>query len=339
MRKLLAGAALTLTLLVAWPWLAERVEPLIAPADTVENPAQAISAQMYAAGAQKDATPVVLYFRYMQTAYLAQEARVLEIARNETVELAIVRALMAGPSAGSLELTPLFSTSDRLLSVRRENDRLVTVVLGEQFLAKPADAPQDWERYEYWVQEAPRRRRLAIQAIANALTENGRCDAVQFLVSAGPGDTQGTRMLNALFYGGDAGELLPPQTRYEEVVLTPRTALNVAFDAWQRKDWILLYAFLLSGSAEGATPAEDAPLPSQTEFLVRIAALERSLLFYRVSEGTVGVNGETATLCVTVKTMSKDGQTREIHQVPVEMVRERGSWKLAYGTLLRFLDE
>ncbi len=332
MRKLLTGFMLTLVLLMAWPWLVERVEPLFSPADTVENLTDVIFTQMYSSATHKDAMSMVLYFRYMQTDYLAQEARELEIARNETVEMAIVRALMAGPSASSQELTALFSPNDQLRSVRRESEGTVTVVLGEQFMARPADAPLDWERYEYWQQEVPRRRRLALQAVTNSLTEGGRCDTVQFLIATAPEDMQGTRMLNAPINGGGPSELLPLQARNEKVVLTPRTALVVVFDAWERKDWMTLYTFLRRGS-QG-----DTPLPSQTDFLTQIDAMERSLLFYSVSEGTVSVDGSSATLCVDLKVMDRQGDTRVAMQVPVEMVREHGSWKLAYDTLLRCLD-
>ena len=308
------------------------VQPLFSRDDALREQVVAISAEMAVASGQRDAVPVTLYFRYMQTDFLAQEARVLEVARNETVELAIVRELMAGPGAGSLELTPLFSANDRLLAVRLEDDQ-VTVILGAQFLDPPADAPQDWEQYEYWAQEVPRRRRLAIQAVTNALTEGGRCHTVRFLVSTGPEDTQGARVRNAPFFGGDPDALLPPQARQEEVVLTPRLTLNVALDAWQRKDWLMLYAFLLRGGPDGTV------LPSQADFMARIGEMERSLLHYRLSAGTVSVDGATATLLVTARLMRKDGQDWEIHQVPVAMVRERGSWKLPYDTLLRLMRE
>jgi len=308
------------------------VQPLLSPDDTLQDPAVTISAQMAAAGAQRDTVTVTLYFRYMQTDYLAQEARVLEVARNETVELAIVRALMAGPSASSLELAPLFTANDRLLGVNRDDDRQVTVILGARFLDPPADAPQDWEHYEYWAQEVPRRRRLAIQAVTNALTEGGRCDTVRFLVSTGPEDMQGARVRSAPFFGGDPDALLPPQTRQEQVVLTPHLALNVALDAWQRKDWLMLYAFLHRGGPDGTA------LPSQTDFLARIGEEERSLLFYRITTGTVSVDGATATLCVSARIMRKDGFDWEIQQAPVEMVRERGSWKLPYDVLMRLMN-
>jgi len=309
------------------------VLPLLSPPDTIHDPAVTISAEMAAAGAQRDTVSVTLYFRYMQTEYLAQEARVLEVARNETVEMAIVRALMDGPSAASLELAPLFTANDQLLGVRRENNGQVTVVLGPRFLDPPADAPQDWEQLDYWAQEVPRRRRLAIQSVTNALTEEGRCDTVRFLVSTDPEDMQGARVRNATFFGGDPDALLPPQTRQEGIVLTPHLALNVALDAWQRKDWLMLYAFLLRIGPDGTV------LPSQTDFLTRIGEEERTLLFYRTSAGTVSVDGATATLCVSARMMRKDGHDWEIEQAPVVMVRERGSWKLPYDTLMRLMRE
>lgn len=329
MRKIGTGILLAFLLLVASPY----ATTVVSPNDALRDQAVAISAQMAVAGGQRDEVAVTLYFRYMQTDYLAQEARMLEVARNETVELAIVRSLMDGPSANSLELTPLFSANDRLLDVRLEEPGQVTVVLGDRFMDPPADAPQNWEQYEYWAQEVPKGRRLAIQAITNALTEGGRCDAVRFLIATGPEDTQGTRVRNEPFFGGDPDLLLPPQTRQEEVVLTPHAALNVALDAWQRKDWLTLYAFLQSDGLD------ETVRPSQTDFMKWIGEAGRSLLYYRITAGTVSVDGSTATLCVTARLMRKDGQDWEIQQVPVAMVRERGSWKLLYGALTRLMED
>jgi len=331
MRKMFVGLLLVCAALLAWPRLLDQARILFLPADSLQDPSDGISLEMAASYNQRDLIPVTLYFRYMQTGYLVQEARELEVAPNEIVELAIVRALMDGPSAVSQDLAPLFSVNDRLMAVRLEDNDQVTVVLGERFLEPPSDAPSDWENYEYWAQEVPRRRRLAIQAVTNTLTEGGRCDAVQFLVSAGPEDVHGMRIRSAPFFGGDEDLLLPPQFRQEEAVLTPQIALGALLDAWQRKDWQTLYAFLLRYAPKGTA------LPSQIDFLMWIDEMELSLLYYRISVGTVSIDGSSATICLTARIMNKDGQIRELFQKPVLMMREYGCWKMSFDSLMRLM--
>jgi hypothetical protein len=273
----------------------------------------------------------------MQTDYLAQEARVLDVSRDETVEQGIVNAILAGPSAASLELTQVFEANVTVSRVQREENGMATVVFGQQFLNPPQGAPDNWKQHEYWGQEVPRRRRLALQAVTAALTENGRCSSVQYLVASTPGDVQGMRMMRALFEGDaegvNAATLMPPQTRPEEAILTPNAVLLAALDAWQRKDWPTLYLFLARTGTDGA------PLPSETEFMNHAETVERSLLSYKVSTGTVGIDGATATLCVDLQVRREDGQTVDLARAPVPMARERDSWKLGCDTLLRFLEE
>ena len=53
-----------------------------------------------------DEKPVALYFRYRDSSFLASEARMVVVQRNESLEKAIVEALISGPL--NAELSPLF---------------------------------------------------------------------------------------------------------------------------------------------------------------------------------------------------------------------------------------
>lgn len=332
MRKALSALLLAVLIWVASPWAVEYAAPIFTHQDLQTPPVAAILAHNDVS--QHDELEVVLYFRYMQTPYLAQEARRIQVPRDQTVEWGIVQALVGGPAAESLELGPLFWSNVSLLRVEREGD-MVSVVLSPQFLDKPADAPEDWAQYTFWVQEAALRRRLAVQSIANALTEGARCAQVQILVAAAEGDVHGTRLTRKMLYEDelDATLLLPPQTRQEQVILTPAVTLRVMMDAWQSKDWMRLYGFLKQDAPD------QAPLPSQTEFLSYITDLDPSLLNYKVSAGTISVDGATATLCADLQVMQKRGQTKQWSQIPLVLTRERGSWKMHYSVLLGMMTQ
>ncbi|MDR3050130.1 MAG: GerMN domain-containing protein [Oscillospiraceae bacterium] len=329
MRKILCGVAVLAASWALWPWLSQLMPSRLLTVSASPQETQ-VPVQPMAQLQQQDAQRVTLYFRYMRTGYLTQEERVLDVPRDQTVERCILEALLEGPGAGSLDLTPLFFGEVSVLGARRADDTL-TVTLSDAFFLPPADAPADWGNYPYWQQEVPLRRRLALQAMVNALTEGGRFAKVELLVSTGPGDTHGQRVARAAFYPDedDVTRILDPLTRAEDVILTPQRALTVALEAWQRKDWMTLYTFL--------RPGADA-LPSETDFIARMAGVEKSLLNYRVSTGTVSMDGAQATVCVDVQVMGKDGTLTDAKQRPMPLSRERGNWKVSYDTLRTLMD-
>ena len=74
-----------------------------------------------------------LYFRLANTPYLAAEERSISVERDEALEAALIRQLLAGPSATRTALTPLFPKGTELIAVSRQGDMLF-VTLNEAFL-------------------------------------------------------------------------------------------------------------------------------------------------------------------------------------------------------------
>ncbi len=294
MRKILTGVLVLVALWVFLPW--EAWPAWDDTTTTTEPVATMVPVTPYAEQQQQDEVAVTLYFRYMSIGYLAQERRVIAVPRDQTIEMCILRALMTGPSADHTELAPLFPAGVSVLRAQREGDML-TVTLSHEFLEPPPDAPADWSNYAYWRTEVPRRRYLAVCAITNALTEDGRFSRVEVLISTGPDDTLGQRMVRSMFDAeeSDPMRLMEPQPRTEAVVLTPQRAAQVALGAWQHKDWVTLYALLAQNSGEA--------LPAQTDFIANMAAVDKSLLNYNVSVGTVTIDGASATVCIDVQRM------------------------------------
>ncbi len=328
MRKIITGVLVLAALWMLSPWESLPVwdrttdtEPMATMIPVSPNAEQ-----------QQDEVPVTLYFRYMSIGYLAQERRVIAVPRDQTIEMCILRALMTGPSADHTELSPLFPVGVSVLRAQRKEDML-TVTLSHEFLEPPPDAPADWSNYAYWRAEVPRRRYLAVCAIANALTEEGRFSRVEVLISTGPDDTLGQRVVRSMFFAEetDPNRLMEPLPRTEAAVLTPQRAAQVALEAWQHKDWMTLYALLAQDG--------DTALPAQTDFIARMAAADKSLLNYNVSVGTVTVDGAAATVCIDVQRMQRDGKLSEVKQLPVRMARERDCWKITYETLLTLMEE
>ncbi|MBQ1815752.1 MAG: GerMN domain-containing protein, partial [Ruminococcus sp.] len=125
-----------------------------------------------------DEKPVALYFRYQDSAFLAPEPRMVVVQRNESLEKAVVQALISGPL--NTELSPLFPTGSEVVSTSTQDGTLF-VTLNEAFLGRYADEPGDIST-GHWKTEGPERRRLCLDAMAATLTEAGLCDRVQVMV-------------------------------------------------------------------------------------------------------------------------------------------------------------
>lgn len=309
---------------------APRVALATAAPGTTATPLQPV-----ARGSQSDETSVTLYFRYHLSSYLGREERAVSVPRDDAVELTIVQALIAGPSSTYQELNPLFPPDTQVVATRRSGN-MVTVTLSRAFLGAPADAPQNWQSYDYWVQETVLRRRLAAQSIVSALTENGRCERVQILIAAAEGDIQGERIPRALLYADETDPhiALEPFARNEDVILTPRSAARAILSLWQSKSWDALYGFMSRGTAGGG----DASLPAQTEFLSEVSTRACSLLGYSVGSGSVSVDGKRATVNVSLQIQRSDGRRMGIDDIPLPLILENDNWKMTYASLQALMD-
>lgn len=329
-KKLLIGLLLVAVLILAMSFVNQYNAPQEDPEPGEEEPVRtALPISPYASGLPQDGQLVTLYFRFADSAYLGQELRYIDVGLDETLEACIVGALLEGPSADMLDLQSLFASNIQVIATSAQ-DELLTITLSDTLLQAPPDAPSDWQQYEYWREEIPRRRYLALCSLVNALTEDGRYAQVQLLVAA-EGEAQGRRVPRAMFDSGvtDEALLLEPIGRQEDSILTAANAAQYLLRCWQRKDWMALYTMLTAG--------EDVELPSQTVFLEEMARIESSILNYQASSGSVRLDGAQATVLISGQMVEKNGDTYRLTTYPVCLLREMGTWKLPYDALLRMM--
>ena len=295
------------------------------PAQEQPAPDAPTYAQQLGDSAAHDTLPATLYYRFAGTRLLGAEQILLDIRREETVARSIVDALIEGPSASHARLTGLFPQGTRVISVTGEGSTaVVTLIRG--FLGRPDGAPADWEDIEYWQEEATLRRYLAMQSIVLSLTEEGRYQRVQLYVA--DNDDEIPERLELYWFDRtqeDLSVVLGACARDAQAMLTPERTLDMALAAWQERDWETLYLFLAA--------QEDEQLPSYSVFEAEMKERDISLLEYAISGGTVGMDGQSATLVLDAALRSVDGGDAQIVRESVLLTRVTDNWTISPKTL------
>lgn len=268
-----------------------------------------------------DQVSVTLYFRYLDEPMLAPENRVLTVRRDESIELAIVRALLDGPSAGHSELRRLLPAAANVESVTSRDD-LVFVTFDAGLWQD--DVPANWAEDPNWQTEAPLQRTLAAQSITASLTERFPYTGVQILVHRQGEPQTNLRLENAYFLNGQDG-LSEPLCRDETLLLTPQNTANAILQAWQQHDFDRLYRYI----------AEPDKPPQAT--VAEALSAANALADYSVSAGSVSDDGQSATLTLALQTVRENESSQTIGY-PLLLTRENGVWKIRYAAMLALVN-
>ncbi len=128
--------------------------------------------------ANKDSLDVALYFSYNGEKLLAAETRTIEVPVSDSLEAAVVRALIQGPSPQRDELIGLFWEDVKVTSVDSNAD-IFFVTLSEEFIntQPPTTVLNDANILE--------RKKLAIYSIVNTIIEMGKFSRVQICGKTG----------------------------------------------------------------------------------------------------------------------------------------------------------
>lgn len=275
-----------------------------------------------------DEEEAALYFRYGDSAYLAPEQRQIVVEKNESPEMALVKALVAGPSASASALSPLFPPGTEVLAVSGQGDTLY-VTFSEALLGRYSDEPGDTSA-DAWKREFPLRRQLCMDALAATLTEAGYCTRVQVLVYREVSSVTSLRLTNSFFTRDEDATPVSPLTRDEDTLLTPHNAAAFILNAWMTQDWETLYSLLKKDDSADPRPA------GQTAFAAFSAA--RVLTGFQVGHGSVSQNGQVAVVNGEM-TLRADGEDAFIAGYPIRLERENGLWKISYARLLALMNQ
>lgn len=283
------------------------------------TPLPGVEQRLHAATAAEDnaaSWDVVLYFRYLDYPMLAGENRTLTVRKDESSETALVRALLAGPSAGEMNLRRALGEDVGLKEVTASGDMLF-ITLTNSLLRD--GIPDGWRSDEFWAEEAPVRRQLAMASIADTVMENLPYTRVQILIDGG--ESAAIRLDRSYYLTGEQGPA-DPLSRDESLLLSPYNTAALLMEAWRSRDFDTIYDF---------TVAEDLPVPEQ--FRAEIDAAP-SLSDYTLTAGMV--NGERAALNVDASLLT-DGASTALEAWPLTLEKQGGVWKIPLETLRRLM--
>lgn len=331
MKKAIACLLLVLLLVAALePHVRERIVSgvsglLARQEEPAEQERTQTFSQQLGSATRSDLLDVTLYFRFADTSVLGAQQAQIDIRREETIATSIVAHLLHGPDTAHEHLSHVFPQGTELISVTGEG-ATAFVTLSSSFLGRPDGAPADWEDLSEWQEEAALRRRLAVQSIVLALTENGRYQRVQLYVADSDDDIpQRIAMAWLDTSVTDPALVLAACPRDEQAMLTPSCALEMIMDAWQRQDWAAMYPLM-------ADTADD-PLPTLSVFEAEMAARNVSLLEYSLTPGTVSFDGQSATIVLDAVVRARDGGDAQIVRESVPLVRVKDNWAMHAATL------
>lgn len=267
-----------------------------------------------------DQHQATLYFRFLDSDMLAGESRVIEVSQDESLEMALLSALLDGPSAGQIELQRLLGDDVRIEDVSVSGDMLFLTLSGA-FLRD--SIPANWQSQPQWAQEAPLRRKLALQSIVATVTENLPYTSVQVLVA--DNGQSSARLDRSYLLTGEIGPA-DPLIRQESLLLTPASVADRLMNAWQSRDFSGIYALTASYSMERPVyetfTAELDAAPTLTEFAC--------------SSGSVSGDGQSATVTLQFSTVEGD-LTLSTAGYPLHLRRDNGLWKIPFDTIKQLM--
>lgn len=268
---------------------------------------------------------VTLWFRFGTEPLLAPETRIITHARTESHALAILRALIGGPSAASTELSGLYPPGTQVISCT-QSGRMMFVTLSKHIMNGYADEPADWRSRAAWAIEVPLRRELAMQAIAATLTENCGVDTVVILVEQTDTATDSLRLRQGYYALDGDMALADPLIRNEQLLLTPARTVDVILQCWQEGDFTRLYRYVAR-----TDPDTGVARPEQDAFIQQMTAA-MPLLYAQAEGGSITFGGQRAVFTIRGAYWD-DGEERPFTGMVLQLVREKGVWRIGLTQL------
>lgn len=160
---------------------------------------------------------VTVYYKLKGRELLAPATAVVTVRPNELLEMALLRALLAGPAANSPVYEPVFPRGTDVVSISLE-EGILYVTLSKELLDVDASLSN---------QEVVGKRRLSVYAVVNSLLAAGNGESVLILIDLN-GTGTGARVQRAMLGLGldtEAEEQMIEPLEFEGSVIAPEALL------------------------------------------------------------------------------------------------------------------
>lgn len=195
-----------------------------------------------AAGVGRD-VDITLYFRLTGEPALVPVQRTVTVRANEYVESAVIRQLIAGPTALYGDLEAVLPTGTRLLELSQDGG-ILYVTLSKEMLTDGAGNT---------TAQAELSKRLSVYAIVNSLCALGDAGRVQIMIDT-DGTGKGTRVspfLLGFTSEYTSSQWLEPMGMDQSVVITPTLFVKLALQHMVDQDYAQAYLFFAESEPGG----------------------------------------------------------------------------------------
>lgn len=277
---------------------------------------------------EASARTVTLYFGFRNEALLMPVDVDLETRSSQSLEWAIVEALIDGPSADRYDLVRLIDPSTQIIDISEQNGYL-SITLSAEFLQVPQDVVEYWSKSTGDDRDEDAIRQLAVYSIVDSITGTGLHSRVLLFVDQ-DGDGVGERLKRyQVGLGDSAYEPIDPLERDTSLVLTPENTVGILLTALIEKDWNTVDLYLSLYDASG----DERP---EWDELSKVFSGMSTLVSFEVRSGTViAEDGQSATLCTRITYISGGSSTETV--IPIRLVREEDMWRVSYASLTAVL--
>lgn len=325
-KQLMISAALALSFMLAGcsvPFGSELARNSDRPSETAQPALDPV-----AQGESKATVP--LYFRFGSEPYLSSESRTITVSDSLSLEEGVLKALIGGPSASSLELKGLINPNTRVISVT-EQGGCYFVTFSAEFLEPISGLPEGWREDATWTQLVQSTQQLAAYSVVNTLLSLGRAKSVQILIadSADASARRPTRNEMGFSSGEDGLQLMEPLSMDLSRVLTAEHTAELIMQAIHDKNWARVERFVAQ-----SVPDRSQARPTRQQLIAELTELDVTLIDSTIHGSAVTADGQLCTVLLDFSIQrTGDSEAQTLAAVPLTFVWENNGWLMSYSAL------
>lgn len=268
--------------------------------------------------------PITLYFRLIGEPYLVGVERNIVVHPNESLEKAVIRSLIEGPSALSGNVAQVLPKNSTVSNVVIAGD-ILYITMSKEFLTATSD--------EKLSEEAKMlAKRLSLYALVNTLTKTGKADRVMIYVDM-DNTGEGIRLQRAMVglpTTDNGSSLLEPLEFYEPIVVDPQKIVQCIFDHLIDGDYDKAYVLMAESERGGLQKPNYAAFETSMLSMGKVKS-------YSILGSSISKDGLNATVDVSLEYTYQNGTTIAFDKIVLPMEREGDLFKLGYASLMQAL--